>query len=260
MKSNGSEQSALGPAIASYLELHRALGRNFRNEGGILAGLDRFLAARGAEALTAADFDAWALALARLSPTVRRNHLRVVRNLCLYLRRTDPDCFVPDPREFPARSAPQRPFIFSEQQILALLREANRLSPAPVSPLRPAVYRLALALLWTTGLRRGELVRLAIGDYDACQRTLLVRRSKFHKSRLVALSGSAVAEMERYLKERRVLPDEPDAPLLANGHGDRQAYCAAGLAQGLRKLFQAAGIRTDSGDLPRTHDLRHSYA
>lgn len=260
MKSNGSEQSALGSVIASYLELHRALGRKFRNEGSILAGLDRFLAARGAEALTAADFDAWALTLAHLSATVRRDHLRVVRNLCLYQRRTDPDCFVPDSRGFPARSAPQRPFIFSEQQSLALLWEADQLSPATVSPLRPAVYRLAVALLWTTGLRRGELVRLAISDYDERQRMLLVRASKVHRSRLVPLSGSAVAEVERYLKERRLLPCEPDAPLLANGHGGRQAYCAAGLAQGLRKLFRAAGIQTDSGDLPRTHDLRHSYA
>ena len=260
MIANRREQSALGPVIASYLELHRALGRTFRNEDNILAGLDRFLAVRGTEALTATEFDAWTRTLAHLSATVRRNHLRVVRNLCLYQRRTAPDCFVPDPRGFPARSAPQRPFIFSEVQILALLREADRLSPATVSPLRPAVYRLALVLLWTTGLRRRELVRLAIGDYDECQRTLLVRASKFFKSRHVPLSDSAVVEVERYLKQRRLLPYAPDAPLLANGHGDRQAYCAAGLAQGLRKLFRAAGIQTDSGDLPRTHDLRHSYA
>ena len=42
MISNRSEQSALSPVIASYLELHRTLGRTFRNEGKILAGLDRF--------------------------------------------------------------------------------------------------------------------------------------------------------------------------------------------------------------------------
>ena len=186
--------------------------------------------------------------------------MRIVRNLCLYQRRTDPDCFVPDPHGFPVRSATQRPFVFSERQILALLRAAGRLSPCPVSPLRPAVYRLAIALLYAAGLRRGELVRLAIGDYDARQRTIRVRASKFHKSRLVALSDSAAAEVGRYLEQRRQLPHGPDAPLLANGHGGQQGYRGGGLAQGLRSLFRVTGIRTAEGDLPRPHDLRHTYA
>ena len=89
---------------------------------------------------------------------------------------------------------------------------------------------------------------------------MLVRASKFHKSRLVALSDSAAAEVERYLEKRRQLPHGPGAPLLANGHGGRQAYNRGGLSQGLRNLYRVAGIRTESGATPRTHDMRHTYA
>ena len=260
MNGTTNQRSALGPLIDAYVELHRALGRKFANEAAILAGLDRFLVARGTDVFTAADFDAWALTLTHLKGTVRRGRMLAVRKLCLYQRRTEPDCFVPDSRGFPVRSEPIRPFIFSQRQILSLLRQTGRLSPAPVSPLRPAVYRLAVALLYATGLRLGELVGLTIGDYDANERTLLIRESKFHKSRLVALSDSATTEVERYLALRRCLPHESDAPLLANGHGGHQAYSTGGLSQGMRRLFQATGIRTASGNPPRGHDLRHTYA
>ncbi len=57
-------------------------------------------------------------------------------------------------------------------------------------------------LAYTSGLRCGELVRLTLGDCDLDQRTLLVRGSKGHKSRLVALSDSATAATDRYLASR----------------------------------------------------------
>ena len=140
-----------------------------------LADLDRFLAAHDADALTADRFAAWALTLARLTPQTRRERMRIVRKLALRLRRTDPSCFVPDPQQFPARGPAQPPFIFSELQILALLNQAAQLPAMANSPLRAAAFRLAIVLLYTAGLRRGELVRLRIGDYDRTQHTLLVR-------------------------------------------------------------------------------------
>jgi integrase len=253
--------SPLGPAIASYLSLKRALGRRFATETVTLANLDRFLVARHADdALTPDDFAAWSLTLAHLTPTVRRNRMRIVRGLCLYLRRSDPDCFVPDPSGFPAPHSPCRPHIFTEEQIVRLLRIAAGLARTSTSPLRAEVYRLAIVLLFTAGLRRGELVRLVLSDYDATERTLLVRASKFHKSRLVALSQDGAREMDRYLQARRRLPHDGDDPVLVSSSGGLRPYAGASIAMGLRGLFRCADIRTAKGRLPRVHDLRHSYA
>ncbi len=183
--------------------------------------------------------------------------MRIVRNLCLYLHRTDPGCFVPDPSGFPAPHPPQRPHIFTEEQIVRLLRIATDLAPASTSPLRAEVYRLAIVLLYTVGLRRGELVRLVISDYDAAEHTLLVRASKFHKSRLVALSQDGAREMDRYLRARRCLWHHANAPLLVSSHGGLQPYTGASIRMGLCALFRAADVRTVKGHLPRVHDLRH---
>jgi integrase len=262
MSTADSFGSGIGTAIASYLALKRALGRRFAAEGVILDQLDGFLVARRPDRaiLTHDSFAAWSLTLAHLTPTVRRNRMRIVRNLCLYLRRSDPDCFVPDPSGFPAPHAPQRPHIFTEEQIVRLLHAAKDLRLNSTSPLRAAVYRLAIVLLYTAGLRRGELVRLVISDYDPTERTLLVRTSKFHKSRLVGLSDDAVHELEVYLRARRCLPHDADAPLLVSRSGGLGAYWGASLAQGLRYLFRTAGVRTAQGRLPRVHDLRHTHA
>ncbi len=252
--------SRLARKITAYLTLKKALGRRFANETDVLAHLDRFLTHRRIRTLSSRAFNAWSMTLCHLKPTVRRKRMRIVRNFCLYLRRSDRDHFVPDPSGFPAHHVPVRPYIFSEAQIIKLLRVATSLPSWSTSLLRAAVFRIAIVLLYTAGLRRGELVRLVISDYDAHEQTLLVRRSKFHKSRIVALSKSAAVEMERYLRARRRLRHGVDAPLLVSNHGGLTAYSGAAIGVAMHHLFQVADIRTSVGRVPRTHDLRHTYA
>lgn len=218
MSGLGSLHSPLAPLITDFVTLKRALGRQFDGELRVLAHLDRFLAQRqdNTAALTASAFAAWCLTLEHLSPTTRRGRMRIVRAFCVYASRHDPGFFVPDPAGFPVPRPPQPPHIFTEQEIVSLLRATDALRPRTTSPLCGPVYRLAVVLLYTAGLRRGEVVRLVISDYNCTERTLLVRASKFHKSRLVALSDDAVREMDRYLCARRRLPHDEDGPLLVS--------------------------------------------
>lgn len=255
-------RSVLRNTITRYIDLKRALGREYAGERRILAHLDRFLANGNAD-LTPKTFARWCGTQEHMSSGVRRNRMRVVRNLCLYRRRTDPCCFVPDVVLFPPLHQPVRPHIFSEDEIARLLRAADTLQPASNSPLRREVFRLAIVLLYTAGLRRGELLRLTVGDYDPLESLLHIRASKFHKSRLVPLSPDATKEIDVYLKRRSGLrlSRSKDAPLLCNlaRRGDR-SYSGGGLAQGLRSLLQTTKIRTASGRLPRVHDFRHAFA
>lgn len=262
MSSPGEFSSTLGPVIASYLALKKALGRRYITETAILAHLDRFLATRPASTsgLTADAFTEWTLTFRHLTPTVRRNWMRNVRNLCLYLRRREPNCFVPDPTGFPAPHTPRRPHIFTEEQIVRLLRATSSLRPRSTAPLHAEGLRLAVVLLYTAGLRRGELTRLRLSDYDPVEQTLLVQASKFYKSRLVALSRDAALEMERFLRARRSLPHDADSALLVSRSRGLRPRSGGGLGQSLRCLFRRADVRTAQGRIPRVHDLRHTHA
>ncbi len=260
MTGSGRFQSALGPQIQAYVEYKQALGLIFKGPVCVLRVLDRFLSQQRADDLTPGTFDAWSQTLGHLSPRCRRQYLSIARHLCLYRRRTDAQCFVPDSIEFPDRG-PQRPaLILSEAQIQRLLDVAAALPARAHSPLQPEVYRQAITLGYACGLRRGELIRLAVSDCDLHQRTLLVQQSKGRKSRLVALSDSVAKQTGQYLLARERFPHARDAPLLVHGRHCSLPYSGRGIDCGFQRLFRNAGIRGVGGRPARLHDLRHSHA
>jgi len=194
--------SIVGPTFRSYLALKRALGRQYAMVERVLVHLDQFLTARSAD-LSAETFAAWCLTFQHLASGNRRNRMREVRNVCLYRRRREPSCFVPDERLFPPVHQPIRPHIFTDGEVGQLLAAARTRAHTDNSPLCPETMRLAIVLLYTTGMRRRELTRLTVGDYNPREHTLMIRESKFHKSRLIPVSGDAGREIDRLLETRR---------------------------------------------------------
>jgi integrase len=126
------------------------------------------------------------------------------------------------------------------------------------------IYRIGVILLYTTGMRLGELARLTLADVDLAEKTLRVRESKFHKTRLLPLSPSTARELRRYLKIRLEAPWDisPAAPLLGDQHGSAhfRAFNPTSLGMGVRRFIRAAGVCDPHGRYPRVHDLRHSFA
>lgn len=124
------------------------------------------------------------------------------------------------------------------------------------------MIRLAIVLLFTTGIRRGELLGLTLGDYDRSESTLLIRETKFYKSRLLPINDSIAYEINRYMRVRAQhrLPVSSDTPLIWNASRGGRAYSGTSLQRCLRPLLQECGIRTLKGRLPRIHDFRHSFA
>lgn len=255
-------ESCLSLSIRSYLEMKQALGRQFVAERSVLKQLNEFMIAIAATDLTQIEFERWSRTQMHLCGTVRRNKMRIVRNLCLYRRRSEPSCYVPDKLHFPLLSQAVRPHIYTEAEIVRLLEAAAHLCALSRCPLRPQVFRLAIVLLYTTGLRRQELVRLTLNDYDQQERTLYIRESKFHKTRYVPLSSSAARELEAYLAVRRKLNLTmlADSALLWNLYGGGRPYSASGLSRGIGKLLRAADVRKADGSSPRVHDFRHAFA
>jgi integrase/recombinase XerD len=167
--------SCLGDSIHRYLKLKEALGRRFTVERRVLEQLDDFMSARADDDLSQVGFDDWCSTQLHISSGVRRNRMRIVRNFCLYRQRTFPNSFIPNADLFPAKHQPIRPYVFSDNDIMQLLRACATLKATPRFPLLPQSYRLAVVLLYTTGLRRRELIRLRLGDYDYRTQALYVR-------------------------------------------------------------------------------------
>lgn len=254
--------SAIDVSIDRYVERRRALGRAYRTEEDVLRSLSRSLAATESPDLDLAAFDRWCSSHQGLTANVRRNRQRIVRNWCLYRQRTQLSCFVPDPNRFPRPHPHQSPVIVTPEQITRMLVAAQAVRPTPDSSLRPQVLRLATILLYTAGLRRGELLRLQLGDVNPRDGVLRIRQSKFHKSRWVPLSRDVSGDLRRYLVQRQCRWGAAPSgdPLLCHGVGRCLGYTGTGLSHGLHELMDAAGVRGWDGRRPRIHDLRHSFA
>lgn len=254
--------TALDEPIATYLAHQHALGRRYLQEEHVLHRLRRYLAHASAADLDRSRFDRWCHSQRRLAANTRRARQLIVRKFCLFRRRSEPNCFVPDALYF-ARPQPYRPpVLVAPGQIGRMLSLTSELVPSNNSPLRGAVLRLAIVLLYTAGLRRGELLRLTLADVDAPTGVLSIRESKFHKSRVVPLSASGRKELLRYLDQRQRSPcdDKPTAALLCNRSRGWRAYTGTGLSGGIHLLLDQAGVRDCNGRRPRVHDLRHSFA
>lgn len=264
MKTRASFQSSIASEIVNYISLKQALGRSFEPSSTILLKLDQFLCRMGKPSpdLTAETFNQWCQTLEVVSSNTKLARMHIVRNFCLYRRRRDPTCFVPDLTQFPPARPRIQPYIFSDLEVARILSHSDRIPDSARSPMRNGSTRLAILLLYTAGLRLGELLRLTATDYDSSTQALMIRASKFHKSRLLPLQSDMAMEIEEYLKTlqsiRSLLPAH--VPLLWSAYCGGRAYSGTQLRKNLHILLTLAGIKKSNGRLPRIHDFRFSFA
>jgi integrase/recombinase XerD len=209
-------------------------------------------------------FESWRRMHQHLNANAQRAYQRTVYNFCLHRQRHDPTCFVPDPQTFTVPRPHIAPVLFGPEEVTKLIDLASKLRSYSFTPVRPAALRLAIVLLYTTGMRRGELVRLTLGDVDGKNGVLRIRASKFHKSRFIPLSNDACKELKHYLKQRLSLTPQrcsDDDPLLCNFvRGRFRAYTDAGIYGCIHQLLKQADIKSADGRTPRLHDFRYVFA
>src|SRR5436305_3630713 len=109
----------------------------------------------------------------------------------------------------PNRQRWRRPFIYTPDDIEAVMSQARTTIQ---SPLRAATYDTLIGLLAATGLRIGEAIKLDRSDVDWDRGVLLIRESKFGKSRLVPLHPSSMTALEGYAQLRDQLQPRPAEP------------------------------------------------
>jgi integrase len=258
-----SFQSLFAASLQRFLDIKRTLGRQYAAEAATLSHWDAFLKRQYPQArkVRAEMFFGWIEELVHLSPVVRRNRQRVVRNFLLYYARDHGGTFIPDIRTFPKSTPAEPPRLVSDIEMARLIQCAGQLPPSRTNPLRAETIRLGLILLFCCGLRRGELLRIKLGDLDRDQSLIRIVLTKFHKSRLVPLAPSVASELDAYLQRRYQLklPMTPDSFLLWSGRRFPEVYAAPSLMAAWHQLCVSAKVLGASGHPPRLHDLRHSF-
>ena len=243
----------LSTAVERYIALHRATGYRFKDESYLLRLFARHATHRGDEVVRSQTVLDWA-AEARSSAGARRQRLHVVRRFAQRLCAEDPRHEVPPPDAFGPVPPRRTPYIFAPGTIRSLLDGAAALGP--LGSMRPRTYATLLGLLACTGLRISEALALQLQDVtDAC---LVIRCSKFRKSRLVPLHDTTRRELHAYLAARERSAGRDTAVFLSE-HRTRLRYSTVNAV--FLFLVRAIGIHQGPGKPgPRIHDLRHTFA
>jgi integrase len=146
------------------------------------------------------------------------------------------------------------PYIYSPHEIARLLGAAAALEPA--GSIRPITYTTLFGVVAATGMRIAEALALQL--HDVTPDGLVVRESKYHKSRLLPVHVTTRQALGTYLIARRRLAVADDA-LFISVAGKPLSYNT------VRNVFLRLLDRTKlrgahAGRDPRIHDLRHTFA
>ncbi len=248
--------STLAGRLEDYLALRRSLGFKLDRAGRLLAQFVGYCEAAGAETVTVDLARAWATLPEDGSDYWWAFRLSVVRGFARYLVLVDEDTEVPPADVLPMRPRRATPYLYTPDEVVRLMAAADNIP----TPLRRATLATLVGLLSVTGMRIGEAIRLDQADADYRQELLVVRDSKFGKSREVPIHPSTVAALRRYQERRDELcPLRKSPAFFISPAGTRLLYCNVHLA--FVGMVRDAGLAPRSASCrPRPHDLRHSFA
>jgi len=183
----------------------------------------------------------------------------MARRFLLHLRASYPSTEIPA-HGLVASARRPTPFLFTDDQIEGLVAAARK--SGPQGSLRPYTLSILLGLLASTGLRVGEAARLSVTDVQlsVVPARLLVRETKFGKSRWVPLHSTTAERLAEYLAKRKELSYDglTEAFFISERGGPLRV---SGLGRWFGQLVLQEGLWPDRGKRwPSLRSFRHTFA
>jgi integrase/recombinase XerD len=248
----------LKDAADLYIARRRAAGERVHSPAAMLRSFCKRYGERTLRSITPTDVTTF-LNGPETGPATWRQKYGMVRVFFEYWRHRDNLRMLPLPLAPPKYTSGFVPHIYSRQEIKALLDAVPLCQRNRMCFLSAETFRALLLLLYGTGMRVGEALRLPLTDVDLSNRVIIIRGSKFHKSRLVPLGRDVHQVLVHYVASpaRR---QGIEQPLFQSRLREEINYQV--VAIGFRRLRRIAGIsRPDAYPYqPRIHDLRHTFA
>ena len=254
--------STLREASEQYLRLRRELGYKLREPAGLLRNFVAFAEREGANHVSTDLALRWAQQPPGAQPTTWAGRLGVVRRFAVWLSASDRRTEVPPVGLLPCRYRRKRPYLYSDAEIERLVRTAGQLPST--TGLKGRTFATIFGLLAATGLRVSEALALDREDVDLQEGVLRIRRTKFGKSRLVAVHESTRQALADYARERdRVVQRPATEAFFLSERGRRVTEWAT--RYNFAKVSREVGLRAATtngrhGRGPRLHDMRHRFA
>ena len=203
-------------------------------------------------------FNAWGNLNPLESERNRETRMFYLRGFSSYLRLLGYDSYVPKLRKVNASFIPH---IYTKKEMAAIFKECDKIgSTQNIYNSIRSVMPLIIRMLYGTGIRIGEALKLCHKDVNLATGTLTLHKCKNGQDRIVPMSLSLTVICKDYVihKESCNMSVEPDALFFSSADGKQ---CRGTSINRLFKtVLQRAGIFAGTnGKTPRLHDLRHTF-
>lgn len=240
---------------AEYLLVRRALGYKLVNHEWLIRDFLDTLEQNHTQKITVSAALAWACGPQSVSPNWHKSRLTVIRTFAAYIHTSAPEAadLIPEGL-IPAPSWRKNPYLYSTEEIRALIRQAHTLEPA----VRAETMATIIGLMASTGMRVSEALGLNRDSLDAKNLALTVT-GKGDALRLLPVQATTITALQRYIAtSRKLVPTRTEA-LFVNLKGIRP------LRNNIEKAFRVITADCQWAPRPgrrepRLHDLRHTFA
>ena len=243
--------------LDEYVMMRRALGFQLNDVERQVGLFCAWLEARGqTKTFTIDEAVTWARLNPDAHPSWWATRLSLVRRFAAYLNANGVDVPVIPGGLLPARKPRAVPFIYSQDDLDALLAACGQVFG---DERIAATLRTVIGLLAVTGLRIGEALNLRVDDIDTGNDVLVIKAAKSAERR-VPIHPTTTAALMRYiaLPARTATRPDPHGPVFVTVKGSGYVYVTF---QGMfRRVCEAAGLGPRGRARPRLHDLRHTFA
>jgi len=253
--------SSLTDRLEQYLAIRRRFGADLSFHERVMRRFTQFTDAEATDHITTDLFLRWKEHFGSANNNTWSRRLGMVRGFANWLQAVDPRTEVPPAGLICGKKWRSRPYIYSSDQIAAIIAEAARL-PSSYG-LRGWTCSTLFGLIAVTGLRVSEAIGLDEGDVDLDAGVVTVRRGKNGKSRFVPIATCAADRLRAYRAERDRILGTGSRAFFRFESGKRPTDCGA--RYNFAQVSQRIGLRepqdfTRHGRGPRIHDLRHTFA
>jgi integrase/recombinase XerD len=244
-------------AIQEYLTMRHQLGYKLKRAASVLNGFAAYAKQKKVSHITTKIALEYATQNRNATPPSWASRLNIIRQFALHMRLLDPLTEVPPPYLLPYSYRRRSPCIYSDDDILKILKSCKILLN---HPLEIKTYYTLLGLLAVTGMRPGEALRLERDSVDVFLGIITIRNSKCRKTRKIPVHKSTIKVLQQYVKLRDQYFREPSSPYFfvnklgfrLQANTVRSIFAKICIQAGVKNKGQHAGFRL--------MDFRHTLA
>lgn len=253
-------KSVLKGVIHDLIAEKQALGFNFETEQWKLKELDLLAIKTNLEKIEITkEFAETFISRKPNEKAINSTHRAgIVRALAQFMIRKGYPAYVTPPLPIGSYNRAFTPHIYTDEELKRLFKVMDDYAVAESLDGHPypqrKKYPVIFHILYSTGMRIGEVLALQVKDVDLDKMTFTIRHAKNHSERIIPVHKNIIERLKQYMIEEEIFMD--DLYIFANQAGNHIDISTVDFF--FLRFLRLAGIPHPK-DGPRIHDFRHTF-